>query len=137
MNIDEFPSLDFLLPYTGNTLQTKLLLGALAGLVFGIMLILLSSILIIRVRRKRRKRSSAGIAASGGSVIDGGNTDGENLGIIGQDNIETQTSAGTIQQSFGGGIGGDLGIRAGGLAGSIDSLDKNPDIIPSQGKLFK
>lgn len=53
MNIDEFPSLDFLLPYTGNTLQTKLLLGALVGLVFGIMLILISSILVIRLRRKK------------------------------------------------------------------------------------
>lgn len=59
MNLDEFPSLDFLLPYTGNTtLQMKLIFGALTGLVAGIMLILIASVLVFRFRRKKRKMST-------------------------------------------------------------------------------
>lgn len=96
MNIDEFPSLDFLLPYTGNSLQTKLLLGAVAGLVFGILLILIASMVILRLKRKR----------VGDGVPDNGQTD---------------TSA--TEQSC------EATLR-GGLSGSVDSLEKNPDIIP-------
>lgn len=97
MNIDEFPSLDFLLPYTGNSLQTKLLLGAVAGLVFGILLILIASMVILRLKRKR----------VGNGVPDNGQTD----------------TSGATEQSC------EATLR-GGLSGSVDSLEKNPDIIP-------
>lgn len=129
MNIDEFPSLDFLLPYTGNTLQTKLLLGAFAGLVFGIMLILLSSLLIIRWRRGRRKRLSGvvGLAGPDGLTMPALSSAGGGLGGGGDQTL----SAGTTEQSFGG--YNESTLRGGGHGGSVDSLDKNPDIIPSQG----
>lgn len=133
MNIDEFPSLDFLLPYTGNTLQTKLLLGAFAGLVFGIMLILLSSLLIIRWRRGRRKRLSGvvGLAGPDGITMPTLSTSGCGGGLSGGDQT---LSAGTTEQSFGGNGGyNESALRGGGHDGSVDSLDKNPDIIPSQG----
>lgn len=132
MNIDEFPSLDFLLPYTGNTLQTKLLLGAFAGLVFGIMLILLSSLLIIRWRRGRRKRLSGvtGLAVPDGLTMPPLSSAGGGLGG------DQTLNAGTTEQSFGGNNGGynESTLRGGGHDGSVDSLDKNPDIIPSQGE---
>lgn len=134
MNIDEFPSLDFLLPYTGNTLQTKLLLGAFAGLVFGIMLILLSSLLIIRWRRGRRKRLSGvvGLAGPDGLTMPPLSSSGRGGGLGGDQTL----SAGTTEQSFSGNGGGynESMLRGGGHDGSVDSLDKNPDIIPSQGK---
>ncbi|XP_037033009.1 nephrin-like isoform X2 [Bradysia coprophila] len=94
---DEFPSLDFLLPYTGNSLQTKLLLGAVAGLVFGILLILIASMVILRLKRKR-------------------------VGNGAPDNGQTDTSGATEQSC-------EATLR-GGLSGSVDSLEKNPDIIP-------
>lgn len=132
MNIDEFPSLDFLLPYTGNTLQTKLLLGAFAGLVFGIMLILLSSLLIIRWRRGRRKRLSGVVGLAGPDGLTMSALSSSGCGALGGG--DQTLNAGTTEQSFGGNVGyNESALRGGGHDGSVDSLDKNPDIIPSQG----
>lgn len=142
---DEFPSLDFLLPYTGNTLQTKLLLGAFAGLVFGIMLILVSSLLIVRWRRSRRKRlaASSDVASAVASGC-GGSSSIPNNNIV--DTGQTISTGNSVEQSFGGGGGGLCSVGGYGnttlrtiggtgvITGSTDSLDKNPDIIPAQGE---
>lgn len=126
MNLDEFPSLDFLL--SGNTLQMKLIFGALAGLLAGILLIIISSLLVMRVRRKKRQNSSVSMQSSmlvdtstagSRSCANGTGNDGGNAGGL-------NTLA----------VGGELNTNAnvhGGMSESTDSLDKNPDIIP-QGK---
>lgn len=142
MKLDEFPSLDFLLPYTGNTLQVKLIFGALAGLCTGILLIVITSLLIIRIRRK--KRQNGNVSSMQGSML----VDTTTASTAGNRN----TTNGNGNEGVGGGVsnmGGIAGLNTlpvsgelnkganinGVLSASTDSLDKNPDIIP-QGKLF-
>lgn len=140
MKLDEFPSLDFLLPYTGNTLQVKLIFGALAGLCTGILLIVITSLLIIRIRRK--KRQNGNVSSMQGSML----VDTTTASTAGNRNITN----GNGNEGVGGGVsnmGGIAGLNTlpvsgelnkganinGVLTDSTDSLDKNPDIIP-QGK---
>lgn len=128
MNIDEFPSLDFLLPYTGNKLQTKLLLGAAGGLVFGIMLLFLAVGLVLRIRRNRRavrsselSTSSSGIIGGGAGASGGGGGGGGGSGIGGAG--IAGVGDGLSSSSIGGGTAaGTLGVHgAGDMMGSMQS----------------
>lgn len=153
MNIDEFPSLDFLLPYTGNALQTKLLLGAAAGLVFGITLLLLSSVLVVRVRRNRRARCSASDDASSTTTVAAvassaannhrHSSDRATAAIIAAADCDADLLAlGSTNPPLlgnsdkcGSGFGVDTPkMRAfAANAEGIDGFDTNPDIIPMKG----
>lgn len=96
----------------------KLLLGAIAGLVFGIMLILLSTILIVRFRRTKNHCT---ISATSESSQDGLNMDRypyPSNSIVG---TGCPTLAGHYQHHVN---------RTINDTDSCDSLDKNPDIIP-------
>lgn len=125
MNLDEFRSFDFLLPYTGNALQLKLIFGAVAGLVTGILLIVIISLLVIRVRRKKRQPVS---------LQDSGHVDmATACGRSGGGGSGTESVGGQSTLALGGEQNTDGNI-SGVLSNSTDSLDKNPDIIP-QGKI--
>lgn len=76
---DEFPSLDFLLLYTGNTLQMKLIFGALAGLCTGILLIVIVSLLLLRIRRTKKRQNGNGAGNGGNCSGSGMLTDAERM----------------------------------------------------------
>uniref|UniRef100_A0A1B0CUQ3 Ig-like domain-containing protein n=1 Tax=Lutzomyia longipalpis TaxID=7200 RepID=A0A1B0CUQ3_LUTLO len=97
---------DSFLPYTGSVLHIKLFLGAVAGLVFGIILITTATLLLMRTRR-RKKASNVSqettVATTNGRIVSG----------------QSIPQPEQLHDSY--------------TTGSTDSLDKNPDIIP-QGK---
>lgn len=123
MNLDEFPSLDFLLPYTGNALQMKLIIGALVGLVTGILLIVISSLLVIRVRRKKKQSGNAT------SMADSMHVDGTTGARSGTTNGNESSVGGLSTLALGGEQCTDGNI-SGVFSDSTDSLEKNPDVIP-------
>lgn len=113
MNIDEFPSLDFLLPYTGNKLQTKLLLGGAAVLVFSIVLLFLAVVLVLRVRRNRRSARSTELSVGGGGSGSSSGCGGGGSGIAGVpagDGNGGLSSSSTVGGGGGGALAGTLGI---------------------------
>lgn len=123
MNLDEFPSLDFLLPYTGNALQMKLIIGALVGLVTGILLIVISSLLVIRVRRKKKQSGNAS------SMADSMHADMTTGARSGTTNGNESSVGGLSTLALGGEQSTDGNI-SGVFSDSTDSLEKNPDVIP-------
>lgn len=155
MNLDEFPSLDFLLPYTGNTtLQMKLIFGALVGLVAGIMLILISSLLIYRYRRKKRKQSHQDMcqqpdAQQQHQIQHQENQQPTSLNIL-HDSVRIEPAAMNKNSKNSGGFNNSTAMdcdqpnidthNTNGfsriLSDSNDSLEKNPDIIPQSEYIF-
>ncbi|XP_055701884.1 nephrin-like isoform X1 [Phlebotomus papatasi] len=99
---------DSFLPYKGSVLHIKLFLGALAGLVFGIILITTATLLLMRTRRRKKANN------------------------VSQETMSTTTNGRIVSgQSIPAAEQHQLGDSY--TTGSTDSLDKNPDIIP-QGK---